>query len=58
VSANGTLIFEDKARRFESECAHFNFNKRRIYTHDGASDIFSTNSHEADNSVVSNYSLV
>jgi hypothetical protein len=48
VSANGTLA-EDKMRRFKSECAHFNFNKRPVYTHDGASYKFSTNSQETDN---------
>jgi hypothetical protein len=31
--------------------AHFSFNKCPIYTHDGASAEFSTNSHETDNSV-------
>ncbi len=52
VSVNGTLV-EDKMRRFKGECAHFSFNKCPIYTHDGASAKFSTNSHETDNSVVS-----
>jgi hypothetical protein len=46
-----TLV-EDKMRRFKGECAHFTFNKCIIYTHDGASAKFSTNSHETDNSVV------
>jgi hypothetical protein len=40
VSVNGTLI-EDKMRRF---------NKCLIYTHDGASGKFGTNSHGTDNS--------
>jgi hypothetical protein len=35
-------------RRFKGECAHFVFNKCPIYTHDGASAKFSTNSHETD----------
>ncbi len=38
-------------RRFKGECTHFSFSKRHIYTHDGASANFSTNSHETDNSV-------
>ncbi len=50
VSVNGTLA-EDKMRRLKSECEHFSFNKCPIYTHDGASPKFSTNSHETDNSV-------
>jgi hypothetical protein len=33
------------------ECAHFCFNSGFIYTHDGASAKFSTNSPETDNSV-------
>jgi hypothetical protein len=32
--------------------AHFSFNKGLIYTHDGASAKFSTNSHETENSVL------
>ncbi len=51
MSVNGTLV-EDKMRRFKGECAYFSFNKCPIYTHDGASAKFSTNSHETDNSVV------
>ncbi len=43
VSLNGTLI-EDKLRTF----THFIFNKCPIYTHDGASVKFSTNSHATD----------
>jgi hypothetical protein len=54
VSVNGSLV-EDKMRRFKGECAHFRFNKRPIYTHDGASSKYSTNSHETDNSVVPSY---
>jgi hypothetical protein len=50
VSVNETLV-EDKMRRFKGECAHFSFNKCPIYTHDGASAKFITNSHETDNSV-------
>ena len=38
-------------RRFKGECEHFSFNKCPIYTHDGASAKFSTNSQEMDNSV-------
>ncbi len=49
-SINGTLV-EDKMRRFESECAHFSFKKCLIYTHDGVSAKFITNSQETDNSV-------
>ncbi len=50
MSINGTLV-EDKMRRFEGECAYFSSNTCLIYTHDGASAKFSTNSHETDNSV-------
>jgi hypothetical protein len=46
------LIVEDKMRRCKGKCAHFSFNKCPIYTHDGASAKFSTNSHETDNTVV------
>ncbi len=49
MSVNGTLA-EDKMRRFKGECAQFSFNECPIYTHDGASAKFSTNSHEMDNS--------
>ena len=49
----GTLV-EDKMRRFKGECAHFSFSKSPIYTHDGASANFSTNSHETDNSAAAN----
>ncbi len=48
-SVNGTLI-EDKMRRFKDECTHFIFKKCPIYTYDGASAKFITNSHETDNS--------
>jgi hypothetical protein len=51
VSVIRTLV-EDKMRRFKSDCAHFSFNKCPIYTHDGASAKFSTNSHETDYSVL------
>ena len=44
-------LVEDKMRRFNGECEHFRFNKCPIYTHDGASAKFRTNSHETDNSV-------
>ncbi len=47
---NGTLV-EDKMRGFKGECAHFSFITYPIYTHDGASAKFSTNSQETDNSV-------
>ncbi len=50
MSVNGAL-FEDKMRRFKSECAHFSFKKCPIYTHDGANAKFSTNSHEMNYSV-------
>ncbi len=50
MRANGTLV-EDKMRRFKGECEHFSFNKCPIYTHDGASAKFTTNSQEMDNSV-------
>jgi hypothetical protein len=49
VSVNGTLV-EDKMLRFKGEFEHFTFNKCPIYTHDGASAKFSTNSQELDNS--------
>jgi hypothetical protein len=51
VRVNGTLV-EDKMRGFKGECEHFRFNKSPIYTHDGASAKFSTNSQEMDNSVL------
>ncbi len=50
MRVNGTLV-EDKMCRFKGECEHFRFNKCPIYTHDGASAKFSTNSQEMDNSV-------
>ena len=53
MSVNGTLV-EDKMRRIKGECAHFSFNKCPIYSHDGASAKFSTNSHETDNSAAAN----
>ncbi len=51
MSLYGTFA-EDKNRGFKGECAHFSFNKCPIYTHDGASAKFSTNSQETDSSVV------
>ncbi len=36
-------------RWFKGECSHFSCSKCPIYTHDGASANFSTNSHETDN---------
>ncbi len=56
MGVNGTLV-EDKMRRFKGECAHFSFNKCPIYTHDGASAKFSTNSHKTDNSVIAKEEL-
>jgi hypothetical protein len=53
MSVNETRI-EDKMRRFKGECAHFSFKKCPIYTHDGASAKFSTNSHETDYSALPN----
>ncbi len=50
VSVNGTL-FEAKMCTFTLESTHFIFNQCSIYTHDGASSQFSTNSHETDYSV-------
>ncbi len=57
VSVNGTLV-EDKMRRFKGECEHFIFNNCPFHTHDGASAKFSTNSHEKDNSVGRNNSVL
>jgi hypothetical protein len=50
VSVNGILV-EDKMCIFTLESTHFMFDKCPIYTHDGASAKFSTNSHETDYSV-------
>jgi hypothetical protein len=50
VSVIGTLL-KGKKRRFKGECDQFSFDKCPIYTHDGASAKFSTNSHEKDYSV-------
>jgi hypothetical protein len=47
MSVNGTIV-EDKMRRFKGECAHFSFKKCPIYTYDGASVKFSTNSQETN----------
>ncbi len=52
VSVNGTLV-EDKMRSIKGEFENFSFNKCPIYTHDGASAKFNTNSHETDNVVTS-----
>ncbi len=46
VSVNGTLV-EDKMLRFKGECAQLSFDKCPIYTDDGASAKFGTNSHES-----------
>jgi hypothetical protein len=50
VNVNGTLV-ETKIWTFTLESTHFIFNKCPIYTHDGASSKFSTNSQETDYSV-------
>jgi hypothetical protein len=47
MSVNGTLV-EAKLCTLTLESMHFIFNKCPIYTHDGASAKFSTNSHETD----------
>ncbi|MFN9978576.1 MAG: hypothetical protein ACK53Y_01615, partial [bacterium] len=57
MSVNGTLV-EDKMRSFKGECAHFSFNKCFIYTHNGASAKFSTNTQETDNSAILHLSWV
>ncbi len=49
MSVNGTLV-EDKMLGVKGESEHFSFNMCPIYTHDGASAKFSTNSQEMDNS--------
>jgi hypothetical protein len=52
MSVNRTLVV-DKMRldsRVNVHCAHFSF-KCSIYTHNGASAKFSTNSHETENGV-------
>ncbi len=49
VSVNVTHV-EEKMRIFKGECEHFSFNECPIYTYDGASAKFSTNSQEMDNS--------
>ncbi len=51
MSVNGTPV-EAKLCAFTLECTHFVFNKSPIYTHDGASAKFSTNSQETDYSVL------
>ncbi len=45
MSVTGTLV-EAKLCILTFESTHFIFNKCPIYTHDGASAKFSTNSHE------------
>jgi hypothetical protein len=52
VSVNGTIV-EAKTCTFALECTHFIFNKSPIYTHDGASAKFSTNTEETYYSVLS-----
>ncbi len=47
MSVNGTLV-EAKWCTLTTEPTHFIFDKCSIYTHDGASAKFSTNSHETD----------
>jgi hypothetical protein len=47
MRVNGTLV-DAKLCTFTLESMHFIFNKCPIYTHDGASAKFSTNSHETD----------
>jgi hypothetical protein len=47
VSVNGSLV-EAKLCIFTLESTHFIFNYCQIYTHDGASAKFSTNSQETD----------
>jgi hypothetical protein len=49
VSVNKSLV-EDRMCRFKNKFVHFIFKKCPIYTHDGASAKFCTNSHETDNS--------
>ncbi len=50
MSVNGTLV-KAKMCTFTLESTHFIFKKCAIYTHDGASAKFSTNSQETDYSV-------
>jgi len=50
VGVNETLV-EVNLCTFNLESTHFIFNKCPIYTHDGASAKFSTNSQETDYSV-------
>jgi hypothetical protein len=49
VSVNGTIV-KAKMCTLSLESTRFIFNKSPIYTHDGASAKFSTNSHETDHS--------
>jgi hypothetical protein len=57
VSVNGTHV-EAKMSTFTLESTHFTINKSPIYTHDGASAKFCTNSYETDYSVHTTYSLI
>ncbi len=61
MSVNETVV-EAKMCTFTLESTHFIFNKCPIYTHDGASDKLSTDSHETDymsavRSIEDNYAL-
>ncbi len=54
MSVKGTIVEKKKIKcSFSLESTHFVFNKCPIYTHDGASAKFITNSHDADYSVLS-----
>ncbi len=57
VSVNRTLG-ESKMCRFKFECAQFSFNECSVYTHDGASAKFSTNTHETDQSMARERKIV
>jgi hypothetical protein len=57
VSVNGTLV-EAKMCVFPLESTHFIFNTCPIYTHDGASAKFSTNSHETEYSAAAMLNLL
>ncbi len=50
-------LLKIKKLRFKGECALHSLASTSIYTHDGASVKFSTNSHETDNSVIKTISL-
>ncbi len=51
VDTSGKFTTSAKMFTFTLESTHFIFNKCPIYTYDGASGKFSTNSHETDYSV-------